>query len=68
LATEAAGSWVLATIDVDANPRSRSAEGTEQFHGVRVLGGRLVPGFQGGCTTARSAVRGRGVAGGKDAA
>jgi putative thioredoxin len=48
LATEAAGSWILAKIDVDANPRISQALKVQSIPTVfAVLGGQLVPGFQG---------------------
>jgi putative thioredoxin len=48
LATEAAGAWILAKIDVDANPRISQALKVQSIPTVfAVLGGQLVPGFQG---------------------
>ncbi len=48
LATEAAGAWVLAKIDVDANPRISQALQVQSIPTVfAVIGGQLVPGFQG---------------------
>jgi putative thioredoxin len=48
LADEAAGGWVLAKIDVDANPRISQALKVQSIPVVfAVLGGQLVPGFQG---------------------
>ncbi len=48
LANEAAGAWVLAKIDVDANPRIQQALQVQSIPSVfAVLGGQLVPGFQG---------------------
>lgn len=48
LATEAAGSWILAKVDVDANPRISQALKVQSIPTVfAVLGGQLVPGFQG---------------------
>ncbi len=48
LANEAAGSWVLAKIDVDANPRISQALKVQSIPTVfAVIGGQLVPGFQG---------------------
>src|SRR6201996_1748313 len=48
LATAAGGSWVLAKIDVDANPRISQALQVQSIPTVfAVLGGQLVPGFQG---------------------
>jgi putative thioredoxin len=48
LAEQAAGQWVLAKIDVDANPRISQALKVQSIPSVfAVLGGQLVPGFQG---------------------
>jgi putative thioredoxin len=48
LATEGNGSWVLAKIDVDANPRISQALQVQSIPTVyAVIGGQLVPGFQG---------------------
>ena len=48
LANEAAGQWVLAKIDVDANQRISQALKVQSIPSVfAVLGGQLVPGFQG---------------------
>jgi putative thioredoxin len=48
LAEEAAGAWILAKIDVDANPRISQALQVQSIPTVfAVLGGQLVPGFQG---------------------
>ena len=48
LATEAAGSWVLAKIDTEANPRIAQALQVQSIPTVyAVIGGQLVPGFQG---------------------
>lgn len=48
LATAAAGAWVLAKIDVDANPRISQALQVQSIPSVfAVIGGQLVPGFQG---------------------
>jgi putative thioredoxin len=48
LATAAGGSWVLAKIDVDANPRISQALQVQSIPSVfAVIGGQLVPGFQG---------------------
>jgi len=48
LANAAAGSWVLAKIDVDANPRISQALQVQSIPTVyAVIGGQLVPGFQG---------------------
>jgi putative thioredoxin len=48
LAREAAGSWVLAKIDVDANPRISQALQVQSIPTVfAVIAGQLIPGFQG---------------------
>lgn len=48
LAAEAGGAWVLAKIDVDANPRISQALQVQSIPTVyAVIGGQLVPGFQG---------------------
>jgi putative thioredoxin len=48
LATEAAGQWILAKIDVDANQRLAQALQVQGIPAVfAVIGGQLVPGFQG---------------------
>jgi len=48
LAKESDGAWVLAKIDVDANPRISQALQVQSIPTVyAVLGGQLVPGFQG---------------------
>jgi putative thioredoxin len=48
LASEAGGAWVLAKIDVDANPRISQALQVQSIPTVyAVIGGQLVPGFQG---------------------
>jgi putative thioredoxin len=48
LATEGGGAWVLAKIDVDANPRISQALQVQSIPTVfAVIGGQLVPGFQG---------------------
>ncbi len=48
LAKESNGAWVLAKIDVDANPRISQALQVQSIPTVyAVLGGQLVPGFQG---------------------
>jgi putative thioredoxin len=48
LANEANGAWVLAKVDVDANPRISQALQVQSIPTVfAVLGGQLVPGFQG---------------------
>ena len=48
LAAEANGAWVLAKIDVDANPRIAQALQVQSIPTVfAVIGGQLVPGFQG---------------------
>lgn len=48
LANEAAGAWVLAKIDTEANPRIAQALQVQSIPTVyAVIGGQLVPGFQG---------------------
>lgn len=48
LAAESNGSWLLAKVDVDANPRISQALQVQSIPTVyAVLGGQLVPGFQG---------------------
>jgi putative thioredoxin len=48
LANLAGGAWVLAKVDVDANPRIQQALQVQSIPTVfAVLGGQLVPGFQG---------------------
>jgi putative thioredoxin len=48
LANEAAGSWVLATVDVEANQRIAQMLQVQSIPTVfAVIGGQLVPGFQG---------------------
>ena len=48
LANEGGGSWVLAKIDTEANPRIAQALQVQSIPTVyAVLGGQLVPGFQG---------------------
>ena len=48
LANESAGTWVLASIDVDANPRIAQALQVQAVPTVfAVIGGQLVPGFEG---------------------
>lgn len=48
LANEAAGRWVLAEVDVDANPRIAQALQVQAVPTVfAVIGGQLVPGFEG---------------------
>jgi putative thioredoxin len=48
LATEAAGAWVLAKVDVDANPQLSTALQVQSIPMVlAVIGGQLVPGFLG---------------------
>src|ERR1700760_2602262 len=48
LATEAAGDWVLAKVDVDANPRLAQALQVQSIPMVvAVIGGQLVDGFLG---------------------
>jgi putative thioredoxin len=48
LAAEAAGAWVLAKVDVDANPQLSAALQVQSIPMVvAVIGGQLVPGFLG---------------------
>src|SRR5207244_11960887 len=48
LAVEAAGAWVLATIDTDANPRISQAFQIQSIPTVFVVWqGQLIPGFTG---------------------
>jgi putative thioredoxin len=48
LANEAAGAWVLAKVDVDANPQLSAALQVQSIPMVvGVIGGQLVPGFLG---------------------
>ncbi|HEY2167757.1 MAG TPA: tetratricopeptide repeat protein, partial [Jatrophihabitantaceae bacterium] len=48
LANESGGAWVLAKIDVDANPRISQALQVQSIPTVfAVIGGQLAPGFQG---------------------
>ena len=48
LATEAAGQWVLAVVDIDANPRIAQALQVQAVPTVfAVIGGQLAPGFAG---------------------
>jgi putative thioredoxin len=48
LANEAAGAWVLAKVDVDANPQLSAALQVQSIPMVlAVIGGQLVPGFLG---------------------
>ncbi|HEX8095552.1 tetratricopeptide repeat protein [Jatrophihabitans sp.] len=48
LANEAGGSWVLATVDVEANQRIAQMLQVQSIPTVfAVIGGQLVPGFQG---------------------
>jgi putative thioredoxin len=48
LATEAAGDWVLAVVDLDENPRIVQALQVRAVPTVfAVIGGQLVPGFEG---------------------
>lgn len=48
LAEAAAGTWVLAKVDVDANPRISQALQVQSIPSVfAVIGGQLIPGFQG---------------------
>jgi putative thioredoxin len=48
LANDAGGAWVLAKIDVDANPRISQALQVQSIPSVfAVIGGQLIPDFQG---------------------
>jgi putative thioredoxin len=48
LANEAGGEWILAKIDVDANPRISQALQVQSIPSIfAAIGGQLVPGFQG---------------------
>jgi putative thioredoxin len=48
LATEAGGSWVLGKIDTEANPRIAQALQVQSIPSIfAVIGGQLIPGFQG---------------------
>ncbi len=48
LANEAAGQWILAKVDTEANPRIAQALQVQSIPTVyAVIGGQLVPGFQG---------------------
>lgn len=48
LANESGGSWILAKIDVDANPRISQALQVQSIPSIfAAIGGQLVPGFQG---------------------
>jgi putative thioredoxin len=48
LATEATGQWVLAVVDIDANPRIAQALQVQAVPTVfAVIGGQLAPGFAG---------------------
>ena len=48
LATEGAGAWILASLDVDANPRMAQALQVQSIPAVfAVIAGQLVPGFTG---------------------
>jgi len=48
LAAEGGGAWVLAKVDVEANPRIQQALQVQSIPTVfAVIGGQLVPGFQG---------------------
>jgi putative thioredoxin len=48
LATAAGGSWVLAKVDTDANPRIAQALQVQSIPSIfAVIGGQLIPGFQG---------------------
>src|SRR5689334_24739972 len=51
LAEAAGGAWVLATVDIDANPRIRQAFGVQSVPTVvAVVAGQPVGGFSGGLT------------------
>jgi putative thioredoxin len=48
LANAGGGSWVLAKVDVDANPRISQALQVQSIPTIfAVIGGQLIPGFQG---------------------
>ena len=48
LATADGGTWVLAKIDIEANPRLQQALQVQSIPAVfAVIGGQLIPGFQG---------------------
>jgi putative thioredoxin len=48
LANAAGGAWVLAKVDVDANPRISQALQVQSIPSIfAVIGGQLIPGFQG---------------------
>ncbi len=48
LANAAGGSWILAKIDTDANPRISQALQVQSIPSIfAVIGGQLIPGFQG---------------------
>ena len=48
LATAAGGTWVLAKVDTDANPRIAQALQVQSIPSIfAVIGGQLIPGFQG---------------------
>src|ERR1700712_5330015 len=54
LAVEGGGKWILATIDVDANPRIAQALQVQSIPTVfAVIGGQVVPGFQGALAEAQ---------------
>jgi putative thioredoxin len=54
LADESGGSWVLAKIDVDANPALSQALQVQSIPTVfAVIGGQLIPGFQGALAEAQ---------------
>jgi putative thioredoxin len=54
LAADGAGSWVLAKIDVDANPRISQALQVQSIPSVfAVISGQLIPGFQGALAEAQ---------------
>src|SRR3954470_12560458 len=48
LATAAGGTWILAKIDTEANPRVAQALQVQSIPSIfAVIGGQLIPGFQG---------------------
>jgi putative thioredoxin len=56
LADESNGAWILAKIDVDANPRISQALQVQGIPAVfAAIGGQLVPGFQGALPAAQVA-------------
>ena len=65
LANESAGAWVLAKIDVEANQRIAQMLQVQSIPTVfAVIGGQLVPGFQGALPEAAGARVRRGAAAG----